>query len=79
MFSFAGMSLRKNTGVRKQNLNNDDFIKDERPTSNIERSMTNENKSPIPNCFFFSVFSNSKFDVGRSMFDVHSSSSIKTI
>ena len=32
--------------------------------------MQNENKSPIP--IFFSIFLNSKFDVGRSMFDVHS-------
>ena len=41
--------------------------------------MLNENKKPIPNYFCFFIFINSKFDVGRSMFDVHSFSSIKTI
>ena len=55
------------------------FYKDERPTSNIERPISNENKSPIPNNFFFFIFLNSKFDVGRWMFDVHSFSSIKAI
>ena len=78
------------------------ILKDERPTSNIERPTSNENKKPIPNrnseriprglskipCsklrgifnyFCFYIFSNSKFDVGRSMFDVHSFSSVKTI
>jgi len=33
--------------------------------------MSNENKNPIPDYFCFFIFSNSKFDVGRSMFDVH--------
>jgi len=44
----------------------------------IERPMLSENKKPIPNYFCFFIFSNSKFDVGRSMFDVHSFSGIKT-
>jgi len=44
----------------------------------IERPMLSENKKPIPNYFCFFIFLNSKFDVGRSMFDVHSFSSIKT-
>jgi len=30
--------------------------------------MSNENKTVIPNYFCFFIFSNSKFDVGRSMF-----------
>ena len=55
------------------------FYKDERPTSNIERPMLNENKKPIPNYFCFFILLNSKFDVGRSMFDVHLFPSIKTI
>jgi len=46
---------------------------------NIERSISNKNKKPILNYFCFFIFSNSNFDVGRSMFDVHSFFSIKTI
>ena len=58
-------------------------LKDERPTSNIERPTSNEknkhqmrNKgSEVQSCWFClpaSFFSfHSKFDVGRSMFDVH--------
>ena len=30
--------------------------------------MSSENENPIPNYFCFFIFSNSKFDVGRSMF-----------
>jgi len=43
----------------------------------IERPMLSENKKPIPNYFCFFIFSNSKFDVGRSMFDVHSFPALK--
>jgi hypothetical protein len=72
------MSQRKNPGVRIQ-----DLYKDERPTSNIERPMMNQKKYLKIAAKSRTIKSRSEFisifDVGRSMFDVHSFSSIKTI
>jgi len=55
------------------------------PNRNSERIPRGLSKIPrsllqgIFNYFCFFIFSNSKFDVGRWTFDVHSVSSIKTI
>ena len=52
-------------------------LKDEHPTSNVQRRTSNNDVASLRNlisfvyyfCFF--IFSHSTFDVGRSMFDVH--------
>jgi len=67
------------------------LYKDERPTSNIERPMSNETNTELFLILHLFKLKNlaasygecarycgSKFDVGRSMFDVHSFSSVKT-
>ena len=50
-------------------------LKDEHRTSNIERPTSNEKTKTqyrtFNSYFCFFIFSHSKFDVGRSMFDVH--------
>jgi hypothetical protein len=50
-------------------------LKDERPTSNIERPTSNERTNiqyrTFNGYFCFLICPHSTFDVGRSMFDVH--------